>query len=194
MRALIHTFLDENIGVGADCNFNDYDSKGAILDYAIELIGEEDRLTQGCGVGPLMGHIQEWVDQFEQEASTQKTNKYDQKLINQLEQKGFSSTDLNGLITHLYSKEGQQGFLSQAYTQICDGVSSIDKIKFKLGSSDETIMKTIKELDKKTLSFLKKYINEEFKIILNDRLDHLFKAVSNLHDLKDVNSSKRFKM
>jgi len=63
IRKEIFDLLDDR--VGCDCNFNDYENKEAILDYAIEFVQEEDDLTQGCGVGPLMGYIQEWVDNFE---------------------------------------------------------------------------------------------------------------------------------
>lgn len=53
--------------LGGDCDFNDYGDKDTVLDCAIEAVQEEDNLTQGCGAGPLMGHIEEWVDFFEKQ-------------------------------------------------------------------------------------------------------------------------------
>jgi hypothetical protein len=67
MEKEIFKLLDETIGFDADCNFNDYESKEAILEYAIEMVQERDDLMMGCGVGPLMGHIEKWVDNFEKE-------------------------------------------------------------------------------------------------------------------------------
>jgi hypothetical protein len=64
MEKLIFELLDESIGQD---DFNDYENKESVLECAIEAVQERDDLMMGCGVGPLMGHIEKWVDKFEKE-------------------------------------------------------------------------------------------------------------------------------
>lgn len=57
----VFAFLDETYGGDT---IEDYDSPEKFLEYAIESVGEEDGLTCGCGVGPLIHHIEAWVMEF----------------------------------------------------------------------------------------------------------------------------------
>jgi hypothetical protein len=70
MEKLIFELLD--VQVGGDCDFNDYEDKESVLNCAIEAVQERDDLMMGCGAGPLMGHIEKWVDKFEQESLNKK--------------------------------------------------------------------------------------------------------------------------
>lgn len=64
-QAQVDAWLTENVGSGAGNVFEDYDDKASVLRVAAESVEENDTLTQGCGVGPLMGYIEAWVDRFE---------------------------------------------------------------------------------------------------------------------------------
>lgn len=59
----VFAFLDETYGGDS---IEDYDSPEKFLEYAIESVGEEDGLTCGCGVGPLIHHVEAWVKEFAQ--------------------------------------------------------------------------------------------------------------------------------
>lgn len=193
-QKLVYAFLDTHIGIDS---FDDYDSKDDIIEYAVELVGEEDRLTMGCGVGPLMGYINSWVDHFEQDSKASVTYKYEQKLIQQLSNNNLVSDNLTVLATYVYSKEGQKELLDQAYKQMTEQEFSVKQIYFTLEdfNKNKDMLEIIKGLDQKSLSFLNSYINTEFKTILNEKLDHLEKAVTYTYDLKDIQvDTKKFKM
>ena len=64
-RNKLFAFLDNELGPEAGNAFIDFDSKEALTRIAIDLIGEQESLTLGCGVGPLMDDIEAWVDAFE---------------------------------------------------------------------------------------------------------------------------------
>lgn len=63
-RDRVFLFLDERFGAGADCTLADYDSLKALRGYAIDDVGCDEELTSGCGVGPLMYHIEAWLAAF----------------------------------------------------------------------------------------------------------------------------------
>jgi len=63
-KTKLFAFLDDALGAGDGADSDDYDSPAELLNIAVEQVDEQDSLTQGCGVGPLMGDIQEWVGAF----------------------------------------------------------------------------------------------------------------------------------
>jgi hypothetical protein len=58
----VYALLNSSFG---DDVFEDYENREAVFDCAIEYVECEDDLTCGCGVGPLMDDIKQWVDDFE---------------------------------------------------------------------------------------------------------------------------------
>lgn len=64
-RNQLFAFLDNELGPAAGNTFADYDSKEALLSYAVEAVSVQDNLMCGCGVGPLMGDLEAWVAAFE---------------------------------------------------------------------------------------------------------------------------------
>lgn len=60
-RQRVFIFLDEkwSSDVAAD-----FDSQQDILNYAIDDVSMRDDLCMGCGVGPLIPYIEEWVEIF----------------------------------------------------------------------------------------------------------------------------------
>jgi len=60
----LFAYLDEALGAGAKNAPDDFDNEQAVLEAAVDLVSEQDALTCGCGVGPLISDIQQWVTQF----------------------------------------------------------------------------------------------------------------------------------
>jgi hypothetical protein len=58
----VYALLNSRFG---DDVFEDYENRETVFDCAIEYVECEDDLTCGCGVGPLMDEIKQWVNEFE---------------------------------------------------------------------------------------------------------------------------------
>lgn len=57
----LFAYLDSMMGAGAGYTSADYESVEALQEEAQDLVSEQDGLTQGCGVGPLIRDIREWT-------------------------------------------------------------------------------------------------------------------------------------